>query len=89
MTVRIQKEEIPDLKKQDEPLSNYFSDLYELFASNSNLYILRSTDQSLKCRWSLNERCSNDETCLKQRETKLGTKSQLASHLIKNLDSLI
>lgn len=75
-------------------LTEHLSDLYELFAKMPKLHILRATDQALKCRWKLSLECwqiaplSNEDTkrCMKQRESQLGTKAQLAMHLIKNLD---
>jgi chondroitin polymerizing factor/chondroitin polymerizing factor 2 len=77
----------------------FADDLYGLFAAHaSELYVLRATDQALKCRWHLIGECdderqmrSDDERwrCLKQKENSLGTKAQLAMHLMKNYDSIV
>lgn len=76
-------------------MADYVNDAYDLFMTNANLYVLRATDQALKCRWSLNENCYYEkktqderERCLKQLETGLGTKAQLAMHLMKNYDKI-
>jgi hypothetical protein len=81
-------------------LSDHVTDLYDLFTAtttSSSVHVLRATDQALKCRWRLDERCSSyekidngeKERCLRQRETSLGTKSQLAMHLMKNYEKLV
>jgi hypothetical protein len=74
-------------------LENYVDDLYELFSVNKQLNILRATDQSLKCRWQTSNDCvarahKEDEykRCLLESEKSLGTKAQLAMHLMKNYD---
>lgn len=97
----IKKEVLANLKSDkalNESLVNladYANDLYDLFATNKNLNILRATDQALKCRWHFSENCekkqgSNNEKlrCLRQKETGLGTKAQLAMHLMKNFNYL-
>lgn len=79
-------------------LANQINDLYDLFSINNDLHLLRATDQSLKCRWSaeINE-CESlksinyiDEMtrCLNQRKNGIGTKAQLAMHLMKNLEKI-
>jgi hypothetical protein len=76
--------------------SNLFpTDLYELFSMEKKFNLLRATDQALKCRSHLTDNCflkqrENNEIqrCLKQRETSLGTKAQLAMHLMKHYDNL-
>ena len=72
------------------------TDLYQLFSIDKKINLLRATDQSLKCRSHLIDNCTlrqgdNNEIqrCLKQRETSLGTKAQLAMHLMKHYDNLI
>ena len=74
---------------------HYAEDLYGLFSTNQDLHILRTTDQALKCRWHLIDDCmeqkrSEDEMrrCMKQLENSLGTKAQLAMHLMKNYDKI-
>lgn len=76
-------------------LYDYGLDLYELFNQNKNLNILRATDQALKCRWFLMKNCEmprvseeEKQRCFRQRENSLGTKSQLAIHLIKNFGQI-
>jgi hypothetical protein len=79
-------------------ITNYLTDLYDLFSTNRALNNLRATDQALKCRWSLINDCdkkklnnySNNEKqrCLNQRDYSLGTKTQLAMYLMKNFDLL-
>jgi hypothetical protein len=72
------------------------TDLYQLFSIEKNINLLRATDQALKCRSHIFYNCTlkqieNNEMqrCLKQRETSLGTKAQLAMHLMKNYENLI
>jgi hypothetical protein len=84
--------------KNSSKITNYLTDLYDLFSTNQALYSLRATDQALKCRWSLINDCdkkkinniSNNEKqrCLNQRDYSLGTKTQLAVFLMKNFDLL-
>jgi hypothetical protein len=76
-------------------LAEHVLDLYELFATSESLHVLRGTDQSLKCRWRLNPNClksnrSSDELerCVSQNEKSMGTKAQLAQHLMKNFDAI-
>lgn len=70
-------------------------DLYDLFASNKRLHLLRATDQSLICRWSeTNHECNrltneNEmKQCKKQRLNGMGTKAHLAMHLMKYYDKI-
>ena len=79
--------------KETSFLSN---DLYSIFSLEKKINLLRATDQALKCKWHLNENCIKGQTehdeierCLKQREAGLGTKAQLAMHLMKHYDTLI
>lgn len=73
---------------QKESRSMMTTGLHGIFALNKDLHVLRATDQSFKCRWSLTEHCQMQtsaeerELCVDKRELGLGTKSQLASHLI-------
>jgi chondroitin polymerizing factor len=74
----------------------FAEDLYAFFATNRDLNIIRTTDQALKCRWHFIEDCfrhkgSNEEKirCLKEKESSLGTKAQLAMHLMKNYDKIV
>ena len=66
-------------------------DLYDLFQStDSNLHLLRATDQALKCRWSNHYLTSTYESndYVKSKLNSIGTKAQLAMHLIKNYDKI-
>lgn len=79
-------------------LADKVDDLYDLFSTNTNLNLLRATDQSLKCRWSIDNLDCNaldkinyrDEMnrCLNQKINGMGTKSELAMHLMKNYDKI-
>lgn len=76
-------------------LSDHLTELYELFRSNSHIHILRATDQALKCRWHLIDNCDKpkqsveeSKRCFRQREYGLGTKAQLAMHLMKSYDTI-
>lgn len=67
-------------------------DLYELFSTKSRLHLLRATDQALKCRWSNNylnmdKKSLNDEY-FKSKLNTIGTKAQLAMHLMKNYEKI-
>jgi hypothetical protein len=89
--------------KSDHAVSNssnfnpaeHVLDLYELFVSSKSFHLIRGTDQSLKCRWRLNPNClksnrsaDEQERCVSQNEKSMGTKAQLAQHLIKNYDAI-
>jgi hypothetical protein len=87
------------IMKTDDKINfaeTYPDDLYGLFAANNQLHILRTTDQALKCRWHLIDACVENQKrfseeqwrCIKQRENSLGTKAQLAMHLMKNFDTI-
>ena len=76
-------------------LTDYISDLFDLFSTNKKLNLLRGTDQALKCRWHASENCERQpsvynekQRCVSQREASLGTKAQLAMHLMKNYNTL-
>ena len=78
-----------------DDLSHHINDLYDLFVTNQELNLFRATDRNLKCRWQLVDNCDkqhgNDEhkeRCHAQRELGLGSKAQLALHLIKNFDAI-
>ncbi|CAF0897050.1 unnamed protein product [Brachionus calyciflorus] len=86
---------VDDVTLESIKLYDYSIDLYDLFKSNPKINIIRATDQALKCRWYLMNNCdkpksSNEEKerCFKQKENSLGTKSQLALHLMKNYGQL-
>lgn len=74
-------------------VENFVDDLYEFFSINKQVNILRATDQSLKCRWQTSNDCATRalkeneyKRCLLESEKSLGTKAQLAMHLMKNYD---
>lgn len=88
------EEEMP-YKLNSIHLTDHIIDLYELFRTNSDIHILRATDQALKCRWNLIDHCDKPKRsveeklrCQRQREYGLGTKAQLAMHLMKNYDTI-
>ena len=76
-------------------LANHETDLYRIFVANTNLHLMRATDQDFKCRWDLIKNCDKQRTneeqelCRYQKEQGLGTKAQLAMFLINNHENIL
>ncbi len=71
------------------------ADLYDVFESNERLILLRANDEALRCRWHRIDMCHDEagdeetnEMCRERKEASLGTKAQLANHLLQPSASL-